>query len=418
MDFGEQLRNAWDAVLDQPRRVIASALGVYWGAAAIVVLLSVSSGFRVFMQAEMGGYGRPMLFVIPGVTSSGFPGHRAGVRIELARSDLAFAEQRSADHVLAILPEHRDGGDAKALVEASGRRRRFDVSGVDHRFAEHRRFGLVVGRFFDAAEVARSRAVAVLGYEAAEKLFGRAEDALGRGIRVDGVAFQIVGVAAKKGRQYFNTNRKDNELVLVPITTAEARLGYRERSVAFASLILRPGADGEAALRQVLAALGPRAGFHPEDTDAVRHFDLSKLLGLIDLLHAGFGLFIAFAGTLTLAVGGVGIANAQLASLTERSAELALARALGARTRVLVRGALLESLIVSGITAVAGVASGAAACWILERLLAGTGLAPILSLSTLAIAALALFGVSLVAALLPALRVRATDVSAALRAAS
>lgn len=416
MDLREQLASAWDAVVDQPRRAIASALGVYWGAAAIVLLLSVSSGFRTFMHAEMGGYGRPMLFVIPGVTSSGFPGHRAGVRIELARSDLAFAERRAGEHLLAILPEHRRGSDAKSLVEAGGRRRRLDVSGVDERFAEHRRFALAVGRFFDAGEVARSRAVAVLGYDAAEKLFLRAEAALGRSIRVDGVAFEVIGVASKKGRQYFNTNRKDNELVLVPITTAEARLGYSERAVAFVSLILRPGADGETALHEVLAALGPRAGFHPDDTDAVRHFDLSKVLGLIDLLHVGFGAFIAFAGTLTLAVGGVGIANAHLASLTERTAELALARALGARTRLLVQAVVLESLIVSGITAAGGVATGAALCWILARALAGTGLAPVLSPETLAIAAVALLGVSLVAALLPALRVRATDVSAALRA--
>jgi putative ABC transport system permease protein len=258
--------------------------------------------------------------------------------------------------------------------------------------------------------------VAVLGYEAAARLFGRAEDGVGRTIRVNGVAFQVVGVAAKKGRQYFNTNRKDNELVLVPITTAEARLGYRERSVAFASLILRPGADGDAALRDVLAALGPRVGFHPDDTDAVRHFDLSQILGLIDLLHVGFGFFIAFAGTMTLAVGGVGIANAHLASLTERTAELALARALGARSRVLVQAAVLESLIVSGITAAAGVATGVGACGVLAWLLAGTGLAPILSLETVAIAGFALAAVSVVAALLPALRVRATEVSAALRA--
>ncbi len=416
MELREQLQSAWEAVADQPRRAIASALGVYWGAAAIVVLLSVSSGFHAFMQAEMGGYGRPMLFVIPGVSSSGFPGHRAGVRIELARADLEYAERRSAQHLLAILPEHRSGSDARALVEARGRRRRFDVSGVDPRFAEHRRFRLAAGRFFDDAELARSRAVAVLGYDAAAKLFGRAEDGVGRSIRVNGAAFRVVGVAAKKGRQYFNTNRKDNDLVLVPITTAEARLGYRERSVAFASLILRPGADPDAALREVLAALGPRAGFHPRDTDAVRYFDLSGVLGLIDLLHVGFGWFVAFAGTMTLAVGGVGIANAHLASLTERTAELALARALGARTRVLVRAAVLESLLVSGITAVAGVATGVGICWTLAWALAGTGLAPVLSPGGLAVAGLALAAVSVVAALLPALRVRATDVSAALRA--
>jgi putative ABC transport system permease protein len=318
--------------------------------------------------------------------------------------------------VAAILAEHRSIDDSRVLVEASGRRRRFDLSGVDHRFAEHRRFAVAHGRFFSAGDVARARAVAVLGHEAARDLFGSADAAVGRAIRIDGVAFEVIGVAAEKGRQYFNTNRPDNRLVMVPVSTAEQRLGFREDSVEFASVILRPGAAAQPALRAVLASLAPRAGFHPDDTDAVRWFDLTGILGMIDLMHAGFALFVAFAGTITLAVGGIGIANAHLASLAERSVELAVARALGARTRVLVLGAVLESLLVSGATAVAGVATGAGVSWLLARLLAGSGLAPVISAPVLLTAAAALTAVSVIAALLPALRVRKTDVSAALRA--
>jgi putative ABC transport system permease protein len=395
---------------------VASALGVYWGAAAIVVLLAVGEGFRGYMNAELGAYGKPMLFVIPGITSSGFPGHRSGVRIRLAREDLDAAERASAGRVAAILAEHRSIDDSRVLVEASGRRRRFDLSGVDHRFAEHRRFAVAHGRFFSAGDVARARAVAVLGQEAARDLFGSADAAVGRAIRIDGVAFEVIGVAAEKGRQYFNTNRPDNRLVMVPVSTAEQRLGFREDSVEFASVILRPGAAAQPALRAVLASLAPRAGFHPDDTDAVRWFDLTGILGMIDLMHAGFALFVAFAGTITLVVGGVGIANAHLASLAERSVELAVARALGARTRVLVLGAVLESLLVSGATAVAGVLTGAGVSWLLARLLAGSGLAPVISGPVLLTAAAALTAVSVIAALLPALRVRKTDVSAALRA--
>lgn len=415
MDLREQLRQAVEAITDHPGRVITSALGVYWGAAAIVVLLAVGEGFRVYMNAELGGYGKPMVFVIPGITSSGFPGHRAGVRIRLGREELEAAERVSASHVAAILSEHRSLDDSRALVEASGRRRRLDLSGVDHRFAEHRRFAIGHGRSFSAADVARARALAVLGHAAARDLFHSADAAVGRTIRIDGVAFEVVGVAAEKGRQYFNTNRPDNQLLMVPLTTAEQRLGFREDSIEFASVILRPGATAKPALRAVLGSLAPKAGFHPDDTDAVRWFDLTGILGMIDLMAAGFGLFVAFAGTITLVVGGIGIANAHLASLAERSVELAVARALGARTRVLVTGALLESLLVSGATAVAGVATGAGVAWLLARLLAGTGLAPVISPAVLVTAAAALTAVSLVAALGPALRVRRTDVSVALR---
>jgi ABC-type antimicrobial peptide transport system permease subunit len=415
MDLREQLRQAFEAIADHPGRVVAAALGVYWSAAAIVVLLAVGEGFRVYMNAELGSYGKPMLFVIPGITSSGFPGHRSGVRIRLARADLETAERASAPHVAAILSEHRSVDESRSLVEASGRRRRLDLSGVDHRFAEHRRFAIAHGRFFSAAEVARARAVAVLGNTAARELFHEPGRAVGRSIRIDGVAFEVIGVAAEKGRQYFNTNRPDNRLLLVPVSTAEQRLGYDPASVEFASVILRPGAPAKPALRAVLASLAPKAGFHPDDTDAVRWFDLTNILGMIDLMHAGFTLFIAFAGTITLVVGGIGIANAHLASLAERSVELAVARALGARTRVLVLGAVLESLLVSLATAVAGVATGVAVAQLLARLLAGSGLAPVISPATLVTAVASLTAVSVVAALLPALRVRRTDVSAALR---
>jgi putative ABC transport system permease protein len=417
MDVGERLRQAWESIADNPRRVAASAMGVFWGAAAIVLLLAWGTGFRDYMRSELGRYGRPSIFVIPGSTSSGFPGYRPGVPVRASRRDAEIAERENSELVAAILAEHWSEG--RVLVEARGKVRRLDMTATDHRFDEFRRFQIGAGRFLEAGDVARSRPVAVLGYEAARELFDDPAAAVGRTLRIEGEPFELIGVFDEKsGRQYTNTNRPENRLLIVPNSSAESRLGYDEQRVRIFTVFPREGADTDEAFRAVVASLARRAGFHPDDTDAVRHFDLSHILGLLDLMHVGFTLFIGVAGTITLLVGGVGIANYHLAMLAERSVEIAVAKAIGARSRTLVLQSVLESTLVSGTAAALGLAVGLAGGLGLSHL-APSGMfpVPVISATAIGITASALVGVAIVAALVPALRVRRMDVSTALREA-
>jgi putative ABC transport system permease protein len=419
MEIREHLRQAAEATASHPRRAIASSMGVFWGAAAIVLLLAWGSGFRSYMYGELQSYGRPMIFMVGGITSSGFPGHRPGVRIEISRDDIAAAERATPELVDAILPEHLvDEGD-RVLVRAGHRVRRLDVSGVDERFAGYRKFEIGAGRFFDRSDVAHQRNVAVLGHEAAGDLFGDAGAAVGRRIRVEGHSFRVIGVADPKGTQYFNTNRPDNRLLMIPITTSEVRLGFHREDVERINVYPRPGASAEEVVGAIVANISERAGFHPEDTDAMRFFDLTDILGMIELIHAGFLVFVGVAGTITLLVAGVGIANFHLATLAERTVEIGVAKAIGARNRVLVVQAVIESLLVSSSAAGLGVATGVGACAALSWL-APPGLfpMPVISSSVIGITLGALVGVAAVAAVVPALRVRRMDVSAALRTAA
>jgi putative ABC transport system permease protein len=180
----------------------------------------------------------------------------------------------------------------------------------------------------------------------------------------------------------------------------------------------RPGSDPDAAFRAVVASLARRADFHPDDTDALRHFDLSHILGLLDLMHVGFTLFIGVAGTITLLVGGVGIANYHLAMLAERSVEIAVAKAIGARNRTLMLQSMLESTLVSASAAVLGLGFGLASGLGLSELApAGLFPVPVVSGAAIGITLSALVAVAVVSALVPALRVRKLDVSTALREA-
>jgi putative ABC transport system permease protein len=415
MTVGDHLRASIEELRVHPRRVIASGMGVFWGAAAIVLMLAWGSGFREYMRDELSRFGKACVFVMPGVTSSGYFGYRSGVHVRFSRRDAAAAERANHEEVEAIIPEHLSR--ERVLTEAEGQVRRLDLTATDERFAAYRAFRPAYGRSFDAADVGRRRAVAILGYEAAAALFGTASDAVGRTLRVGGHPFEIVGVAARKGRQYFNTNRPDNRMLIVPITTAETMLGYDERNVSRLNVYPRPGIPPQRALRSVLATLGTRAGFHADDVDAVRWFDISQPARISELFYVGFMIFIGISGTLTLLIGAVGIANYQLATLAERTVEIAVARAIGARGRVIIVQTVIDSLIVSGGTILLGVLLGLAGCLALATLPPpGMFPVPVISLPTVVVTGVATLGVTLIAALVPALRVRRVDVATALRA--
>ncbi len=415
MDLRESLRQAVETLSDHPRRVVACSLGVFWGAAAIVLLMAWGAGFREYMKSELSRYGRRSVMMYPASTSSGFPGYRKGVRVEISREDAAIAERGNTDLVEAILPEHLS--EERVLVEAGDRVRRLDLSACDSRYAHYRKFEVGQGRFLDASDVEGRRAVAILGFDAAVDLFGTAERAVGRRIRVEGRGFEVIGVADRKGRQYMNTHRPDNRLLIVPITTAEDKLGYRKEAVSRLMVYQLPGVSAADSVEAVLASLGPRAGFHPDDADAVKWFDFAQHLGLVDLFYAGFSVFIGVAGIVTLLIGAIGIANYHLATLRERSVEIAVSKAIGATNRTLLLQTVLESLLVSGGAALGGVALGLAACAVIGRLSASQALPqPIISLPAVAVTFVAVLGVAAVAAALPARRVARIEISTALRA--
>lgn len=418
MELEERIRQTWEAIADHPKRVVASSLGVFWGAAALVLMLAWSTGFRDFMKSTFTNYGRGGVMIGAGVTSSGYPGQRAGVPVRIDRRDVSAIERENGELVTAILAEHIS--EERILVEHRGKVRRLDLTATDPRFPAYRNFRLRAGRFFSHKEAERAQAVAVLGGEAARDFFPDPHSAIGRTLRLDGQPFELIGVLDEKsGMQTVNTNRPDNRVLVVPAQAAEERLGYDRERVDRLIVYPRPAVSGEVAFHAVARSLAARANFHPDDTDALRHFDLTDTLRSLDWMHIGFNVFIGLAGTLTLLVGAVGIANDQLARISEREFELGVALAIGARMRTLVGQAVLEAVLVSGLAAGLGSLFGVAGCAVLSRL-APPDLFPVPVISPQAVlaTAFALLLVTALAAVLPALRVRRVDVSAALRETS
>jgi putative ABC transport system permease protein len=415
MEPREALSQALETLSEHPRRVVASAMGVFWGAAAIVVLMSYGAGLGEFARTEWGRFAEDFIMVRSGLTGEGHPDYRKGVWIRIDRRDIQKVEEELHELAKAILPEHLS--ERELLVEAATRVRRLHLSATDHRFAVYRNFDMGWGRFYDREDVALGRAVAVLGHDAASYLFEAPEAAIGQRIRVEGLPFEVIGVARRKGRQYSNVNRPDNELLLIPITAAEKRLGFSPEALGRVWIFRRPKVSSERVLDAFRSRLGPRTGFHPEDEDAIKVFDGSVYSDVFGLFARGFMLFVAVAGVITLLIGGVGIANYQLAILAERTAEIAVAKAIGARNRVLVAQTLLESTLVSAGASLSGCGLGLLVCAGIEFAISAERFpVPVVSPAVLLVAFFSVCGVAIVAGALPAARVRQMEISAALRA--
>lgn len=415
MDVRETLRQAVENLSDHPRRIIASSMGVFWGAAAVVLLMSFGAGLGEYSKKEWDRFAEDFIMVLSGLTGADFPGYHKGVWVEMSRQDAAKVEIDLQDMVRAILPEHMSDGEV--LVEARRRTQRLPLSATDHRYFEYRNFDVGWGRLLDAEDVALARYVVVLGYDAARLLFDDPGSAVGETIRIRSLPFEIIGVARRKGRQYNDVRRPDDKLLLTPITTAEAHLGFSKDAVSRLWIFRRAQVPSDVVLGAFRKSLGPRARFHPDDSDALYTFDGSVFRDLFELFSTGFMIFVGIAGTITLLIGGVGIANYHLATLAERTVEIAVAKTIGARNRVLVAQTLLESTLVSAGASLSGTLLGLVGCAVI-RLVASPERfpLPVVAPAVLVVALLAGFAVSVLAGVLPAIRVRRMEVSAALRA--
>jgi putative ABC transport system permease protein len=363
MNLYVTVRIALRALAANTLRSILTMLGIIIGVAAVITMIAVGSGATQRVQEQMKGLGSNIMLVIPGGVTQG--GVRLGAQTGqgLTEED-AYAIAREVPEVQVAAPSSRTG----AQVVAGNTNWSTSILGTTNDYLEAREWPLSDGRSFDAADLQGSAKVAIVGQTVARELFGDA-DPLDQVIRVKKVPVTIIGVLSRKGQNAMGQDQDD--VVLVPISTYRNRIqggaSGKLRRIGSISVKVREGQSMKVAEDNIKDLLRQRFKVQPGGDDPFSVRNLTEILQAQEASSRIMTLLLAAVAGISLIIGGIGIMNIMLVSVTERTREIGLRMALGARGRDILSQFLIEAVTLSLIGGAIGVGLGAVATWATER---------------------------------------------------
>ena len=354
MNFLALLRIALRALAVNKLRSALTMLGIVIGVGAVIVMIAVGGGAHARVEEQIRALGSNLLLVTPGSTTSGGARMGFGSGSTLTEDDVA-AINREIPEALAA-PALR--GSAQVIWGNSNWSTQ--VFGVTPEYLEVRQWPLASGRTFEAGEMAGAAKVALIGATVAKQLFGSA-DPLDQSIRVKRVPFTVIGVLDVKGQSLMGTDQDD--LILVPIKTARSRVlgtasAARNRTIGTIWVKAADGVGTRVVEDQVRALLRQRHRIQAGADDDFSLRNLQEVMAAQEASSRVLALLLAAVASVSLLVGGIGIMNIMLVSVTERTREIGLRMAVGARTRDILGQFLVEAVTLSLIGGLAGVALG------------------------------------------------------------
>lgn len=410
--FRDLLREAYAAMRHNRRRTALTMLGMAWGIATVVMLLAYGDGFGQACANIFANFGTKLVIVIPGKTSTQAGGQKSGVEIRFTQDDVD-ALATNLPQITHITPTV----EKQANVQYDNRDFTFTVSGNDPDVLSIRALKLGQGRFYNMEDQVQRARVAVIGAEAKDKLFS-GRNALGEYVHLDGLSFEVVGILSAKMQE---GNDDINRVVYIPFTTMSDLKDTHYLDMMWFNYQTPEYERIEPAVRTILAT---QHKFSQSDREAVRVFNLMTQLHQFQIISLGLKILMGFIGTLTLGIGGVGLMNIMLVSVTQRTREIGMQKALGAQRRYILLQFLAEALTITFIGGILGMILAYAVALSVGRLTFYSAFAKngeagdirlIIAPGTLIASTLILGAVGLISGMVPALRASRLDPIEALR---
>ena len=358
-------RSAWRALAANALRSVLTMLGIIIGVGAVIARVAVGQGATDRVQEQMQALGSNIMLVVPGGVSQAGVRLGAQTRQRLTEED-ALAIGLEIPEVQVAAPTSRATGQVVWGNSNWGT----TVMGVNNDYLEARDWPLRSGRVFDTAELAGSAKVVWLGATVARELFGD-QDPVEQTVRLRGIPMTVVGVLSPKGQNSMGQDQDD--VVMLPLGTLRNRVWggdatSRLKRVGAISVKVREGEDMGAVEERIKELLRQRFKVQPGAEDPFSVRNLTEMLRAQEESSRVMTLLLATVAGISLVIGGIGIMNIMLVSVTERTREIGLRMAVGARGRDILAQFLIEAITLSLVGGALGVVLGAAATWLIGTL--------------------------------------------------
>lgn len=401
-------RNLFRDLLRQPLRTFLTLSGVIWGTFAVVLLLAFGTGMQKMMMKQFRGLGQGIMLVFPSMTTEVYQGLPKGRAVQITPEDVMALKSR-VPGIRCISPEY-----TRSHPIRYGKEQLLNtVRGVNPEFAVMRNAIAAKGRFLNDIDMEHKRRVCFLGPELVKNLFKDVEP-VGKQVFIDGIPFTVVGVMIDKKQDSNYNGQRDIHCAFVPWTTYRTLFGEKYAPM----FIVRPEVPEQSRVfeKRLRAYLGPRLGFSMTDKDALAIWDFGDFELMFLIFFTAFTVFLGVIGSFTLLVGGIGVASIMMVVVEERTREIGVKLAVGARRKTILRQFFSESLFIVLLGGAIGLllASGllkVLPAELLEEYVGIPKLNPLVGLVTVTI----LIIIGTLSGLAPARRAASTDPIVALR---
>ena len=351
----DRWQEIWQAITHNKFRSFLTGFGVFWGMFMLVVMVGAGVALQRGMQQNIEGFATNSCFVDAGITSEPYKGFKKGRMWNIVNEDIPVLQNKIPEiqYISPVLFGGRSGkGNNTVRGEKSGS---FNSKGVLPNYNDIERCKLIYGRYINDIDNEGRRKVCVIGERVYEVLFNKGEDPIGKYIQLNGIYFQVIGVAKKLAQ--INIGGNTEETVQLPFLTMQQAFN-QGNIVHFLAITARPGYKVSAVEKRVQEEMKTLHSIAPDDKTAVNTFNIEDQFNMFLYLGIGIASLIWIVGLGTLAAGGIGVSNIMLVTVKERTKEIGIKRALGATPRNIISQIMTESVILTSLAGVGGMMFG------------------------------------------------------------
>lgn len=404
----DNINEIWQTIARNKTRSLLTAFGVFWGIFILVILLACGNGFDNGLRSQIEGFATNSTFLITTPTTEAYKGYQKGRNWDVDMSDIEAIEKKikGVDKVSPIFSQWTYNGENNVFYGTKGGN--FSLKGVIPNYNEIDRCKVLYGRFINETDIVEARKVCVLGKKAYEDIIGTDKNPLGLMIKANGIYYHVVGVIEAYNNKV-SISGSINETIILPLTTMQIAYNTGDKFDFFMFTTAR-GYNTKDLQTEVKNLLRERHDISPTDEGAFVCFDFEEMFTMFEYLFLGIKILIWIVGIGTLLSGVVGVSNIMLVTIKERTREIGVRRALGAKPSIIIRQVMAESLLLTILAGIVGLVLGVAIMAVVSGFVGNTPsddvmfLDPQIGFGTAIAASIIVMLSGLLAGVLPAIR--------------